>query len=675
MQKIFRILLLFLFVLSFSFAFNVTQYLNATEIANMTKEYFTVNHTVYYIVNVSKTPTFLLKADELITDKIEIEVVLKSYYGATYSINTNDTNLLKTYFTTYNASRNNGNRFPGQEEDACRKALFLHLYPCIDNTSCLKTATLVCAGYSTATGCQSADLFLQPVKDFSFSSDGTELIMKEIFTILANINIENAPSYIAKLKQNMSTLKTYKEKMEKSIFRMPNAGETNSSCYGICPDIDFDDNSLSNAENLLTNLSIRIAPFVQYPLTAEKIYNNTKQRLETYANANTRLYYYSFYNPLKSSALKVKNNTREALLLVDNTNIRAKLTQLFTMETEIESAINSNNFSKVNASLAEYARAITLLNSSLVGHVEIYNNVSESYKSATVQFFFLEGKTLSAEDNIKFALLNQRKALLDTEFKKGLTATQYADLKQRYDMLIQDEKPIVSKQGAEQIMYIFTPMANRFVHGLDILLMQTRALTYFEKIESSKYLPIGLSALLFISFSSAVLFLFLIYYAITPKPMNKILLVILAMLLTFILGIIATGVYLALDKSTARLDYSEFMDLVKYTKNATIVVKLNGAENNQTLISMKACASSISKALSQKNISSLIYEMHGQNCTKSDKTAVQNCLDKNNNPLIVLENSVINSAKYSGLLTKQATISGDFTYHDLCLFSEAVKIS
>lgn len=669
------VLLSLMMLVAATFAFDIGQYLYANETnASIGKDFFTLNHTVYYIVNISGKPTFLVETEDLVLDRAGIESVLKTYYASKYALNQNDTAALRTYFLAYNASRNDGGRFKGQEEFACRKAIFLPMYPCIDDASCMKTAKLVCAGYAQAIGCNDPNILFQPVKDFAYSSDATDALMADIFDKLNTITTDNTADYISQMKKDIPLLTTYKDKIEKSVFRMPAVGQSCKDCYAICPDMDFDDTSLTRAGSMLDNLSAKIAPLTQYKQTADAIYNSTQTRLQENVNANQRLYYLSLYTPLKAEAAQMKNRTSQALSLVDNATVRGKLNELTTMETEITALIDANNFSQVNASLTDYSRAISSLNSSSESLVAIYGNVSASYRQTTVYMFLAEGKTLSPDDATKLNIARQRKILLDQQFKAGLTATQYSDIQLQYEALTVDAKALASKISTEQALYMFTGMSNKFVDAIDSLFSQARPLTYSERAQLSGYLPPGVSALLFLSFASLVLFLFLIYYAVSPKPINKAVLVLLAMFLVFLVALVSLGIFLSLDKSLKRLEYSDFMDLVKYTKNAVVVVHESGAEDAATLSSMKACANSVSNALLQGRISSSVYEFGPSGCTVNG-TSRPNCLDANAKPIIMLNSSLTGSSSYAGLLEKQALISGDRIYYDVCPLAEAIRMS
>lgn len=671
---------LWFFLLSLTtqlFAFNVEDYLINNETKeNIKKEFFTLNHITYTIINISGKSVFLLKGEELLTKKDEIENVFKIQYLSKYLINQNETNLLKSYLTTYNISRNNGGIYPNNEEELCKNALMIHLYPCTDDKSCNITAVQFHSVYHRYVGNAPAT-FLPHIQNFSYASIGTDAILNNVFDKLDKITDENTVEYVAEIKANISTLEKHKTKIEGTIFRIPSPGQKCSECYGICADIDLDDAALNNAKTLIDTLSKKVAPLNEYKSLAETIYTNTLSRIEEYNKSKARAYYLSIYTPMNALAKKVKNETKEALLLVNNESIKAKLTQLENMETEILSLINANNFTTVNETIIDYFKAINSLNASVEPLVNVYKHVSAEHDETVVYIFLAESKILTQEDTKTLNILKQKKLDLDKQFKKGLSATQYSKLQEKYAALIQEGRTLIEKSKVEQTIYMFTGMANKFVDAFDIMSAQLRPLTYYERTQSSYYLPYILSALLFVSFFSLVLFLFLIHYATAPKPISKGILIALTFVLAFVLALVSVSVYFSSDKALNKLDYFDFMNLLVYSKNTTILVQANN--NSEIFSSIKICASSIANRLSEKGISSTIYILNGTSCTLGNtnitvNATVQNCLDKISNPSIILNFDSAETSSYSGLLMKRAIFTGDKEYYDICPFAKAAKI-
>ncbi len=661
-------------------------YLNANEInATIKNESFTIDNTNYYIVNISKKPTFLVKIENLslngtnktieniILNKTEIENTLKAYYEMKYTINTSEVNALKLYFIIFNESRNDGTLYPKQEEYVCRRVLLLDHYPCKDNTSCLNTSKSFCILYGRYIGCTKQDMFLKPIQEFAFSSDGIDALLDDIINKLDTLDINNSRDYINQIKENIPLLKNYTSYIENTIFRIPSPGQTCPGCYGACPDMDLNQTSLDLAEKMINNISLKIAPLIQYKLIAELIYNNTQLHIQENLNLNIRLYYNSTYMSLKSKADQIKNLTNQVLERVDNATMKLKLSHLSIMETEIESMINTNNFTLLNESLANYTQIIQTFNSSIKSTITVYNNVSDAYRDATVYMFLIDGKALAPEDNSKRSVLKQTKMLLDQQFKTGLNVIQYEGIKAQYESLIADEKALVSKTSITQTLYLLTGISNKLINGLDIIILQISPLTYAQKAQVSSYLPFGMSFAIFLSFSSAVFLLFLIYYAITTKPINKIVFVMLTILLVFLIGIISIGLFFSMDKSLSKMEYSDYLNLIKYTKKVAIVIPQNNSLDKQTYISIKACASSIATELINENITSSIYEIGPKSCMINN-TEIKNCLDKNTYPIIMLNASSISSVSYAGLLIKQASIFGDRAFYDVCPFAKILKL-
>lgn len=673
---LFSLLMLF----TASFAFDATEYLSANETsASVSKEYFNISNTVYYIVNISGKPTFLVKADALLENKADIEAALKSYYTIKYYPASSDIDKLKGYFTSLNTSRNDGStRFPKKEEYACRQAIFLDKEPCYDNSSCYNTSRLFCAYlYLVGLGCNNPYIYYYDIESFSFASSGMDTTLGDVMLKLNGMNENNIVTYISQLKTtSISALKNYTSNIESTIFRYPQPGEDCPTCSGFCPYIDLNNTALTSAETLTNTISTKISPLGQYVTLAEQIYNNTQFRFQERNNAAKRQSYLVEYNPLKADAKAVKNKTQGALSIVDNSTVKEKLAKLGSMETEIEAMINANNFTSVNSSLDSYSKAIASLNASADSLLQIYGNVSAAYETASVYMFLAESRNFGPDDTRNLNNLKQKKLSLDANFTKGsaMTSTQYSDMKAQYLLLADEEKTLLGKNSGERVLYIFTGMSNKFVDALDSMISaigSVRPLTYTERTQISAYLPIGLSALLFVSFSSAVLFLFLVYYAAAPRPMHKALLVGISLFLIFLLALVSISVFLSINKSLNKLEFSDFEEMLQYSRNSVIVIQTQGA-TNEVSAAMAACASEISEALANEKISSSIYVLDGQACTVNG-TAAQNCLDSVRSPIIMLKSGSEDS-EYSGLLIRQATISGNAQSYDICPFAKAFSL-
>ncbi|MFA5077481.1 MAG: hypothetical protein WC488_03570 [Candidatus Micrarchaeia archaeon] len=666
-----------------AYSFDVSDYLYANETnASVSKEFFTLNHSVYYIMNISKEPTFLVKEDELVLNKSEMTAVLKEYYTQKYALSPNETASLETDFLTFNASRNNGGRFKGQEEFACRKALFLHMFPCTNASSCLRTATFACAAYADATGCGDPDMFLQPIKDFTNGSDTIEITMARIFYLFGSMNSENTISSIEEMKADVPALKDAKGRIESTMFRIPSVGESCSKCYGLCPDLDLDDAALTRAEGKLNNLSAKVAPLANYPSLVNKIYSNTEERLESDENEDSRLYYTGIYDTARLPAVTVKNRTSEVLAYVDNASIRSKLETVQAMELEIEQMIGSNNFTNLEDTIVEYSAMVKSLNESVAPLLGVYDNVSQASKEATVYIFLAEGKALGSEEAASLNTIKTKKLLLDQQFKPGLTSTQYADLKSNYSLLINESRALLSKGNPVQAFYMFAAgPSGKMVEGMGSLAMQVKPLTNSERAGLSAYVPLLGSSLFFLSFSSLVVFIFSVYYGLSPKPLNRMLLLVLSMLLVFLLALVAVSVYLALDKSTNRVEYSDFYSSVKLAGNVTILVQGDTVDETE-LGAMENCSAAVSRELAKSNISSKIYVVREGNCTAyfppgtsaTGLTQFPNCADKITTPLVFFNSSLVTSSAYSGLLLDQASFSGSNEYYRICAPAEAIRL-
>ncbi len=182
-----------------AFAFSVEDYLAGNETnASIAKDSFSINSTAYYIANISNKPTFLVKAGEVVQDKAEIQDAVRQYYVSKYYPSQGELNTLRNYFLAYNVSRNDGARYKGYEENACRGVLLLNIYPCKNETSCNKTAVTFCGSPTGkyGLGCNDPSAVYDKIVEFANASDTTEELMKDIFAKLGALTSDNVADYI-----------------------------------------------------------------------------------------------------------------------------------------------------------------------------------------------------------------------------------------------------------------------------------------------------------------------------------------------------------------------------------------------------------------------------------------------------------------------------------------------
>ncbi|MBU0586274.1 hypothetical protein KJ780_02075 [Candidatus Micrarchaeota archaeon] len=672
-----KLLISLMLLFTITAAFDVDDYLTPEEEnATITNEYFSLNHTVHYIVNVGGEPTFLIKDDALLTAPDEIGSTLKAYYSAQYEINSTEITLMRTYIQNYNDSRNNGvDQYTGLEEYSCRQAIFLPLYPCTNETSCNTTARMMCAYLNNlGMGCNDYSSFVGPITEFSYASFGTDSALANISNRLDSLNMENAVDHISKIKSEIALLKTYRQQIENTMFRIPLSGESCYNCTGVCPKIDLAETYLSSMDTLATSLSNKIAPLANYSSTSQKIHSNTQDRINQLENANTRKEYEAVFLPLSEQAKVIKENALDALSLIQNVSLQAKLDNFLMIEYEIETKLSTYNFTGLNESIIEYNLTLNQLNSSIAPAMSFYEDVENTSVEAEAYLIIAESQVCEgAFDELEE--LQEEKDNLDSSFQDGLSAAQYEALQEDYEDIIEQEKALIASGGGiESSLYLLEGASDSALDNFASVLHTIKPLTYSERAEFSSYLPISYAVLMFLIFTSFCAFIIMVYYGIARKPMNSILLLSVFLILVLFIGIFSLLSFFSADKALNRLSQGSFLNLAKSSNEVLILINKDGTDA-ATILAMDACASKISAALQMHNISSLVYTLDDSMCTSNSSNTLQDCLDVIEAPFFILSVADSDSTTYSGLLLDEANVKGRVAYLDQCAVAEAIKLS
>ncbi|MDD5337343.1 MAG: hypothetical protein PHS02_02570, partial [Candidatus ainarchaeum sp.] len=168
---------------------------------------------------------------------------------------------------------------------------------------------------------------------------------------------------------------------------------------------------------------------------------------------------------------------------------------------------------------------------------------------------------------------------------------------------------------------------------------------------------------------------------LAPKPLNRMILLVLAMLLVFLLALLSVSVYLALDRSSNKVEYSDFYSIVKQAGNVTLLIEAGNADDAQLAI-MENCSTAMAAELAKSKVTSKTYILRGSNCSAyfppganaTGLLEVPNCVDKITTPLVFFNSSLVTSSTYSGLLLKQAYFAGSSDYYSICAPAEALKL-
>ncbi|MCX6775948.1 MAG: hypothetical protein NT130_03820 [Candidatus Micrarchaeota archaeon] len=274
MKKL-SLLLLFLFLSVFISGVSisdvnlfVSDYLKENE--TFTKVNFNTSSGDYYIVSITDEPSFILAYQNgsltIITSKDGIRNALISYY-ASNGVTAEDLKINKSYvdellslMESYNETR--------VKEFECKTYIGIDRFPCVDLDSCWRACyTPICQQLKIGAG----KPFLELIWTFSNLSlyiDSNLSTFNQKVSSLSEFNSSQFDEIIALI-----------DNMRNNSIAINSNDLTNPSALGFCRPVNYNLTYLMNAKIKLLTTRDRVLPLLIVDETADRIFNNTMDRL------------------------------------------------------------------------------------------------------------------------------------------------------------------------------------------------------------------------------------------------------------------------------------------------------------------------------------------------------------------------------------------------------------
>lgn len=687
--------ILLLFLASFTFAFDVEDYLYYNEdITTVTEENFTLNGVDYLLIKINGDEIFLLKGNKVLNSSENVTPVVRAYYKSLYYPTDEELVGVDDLLLSYNTSRNDGEGiYPGKEEASCRYVLFLdghidiggQVVQCIDDESCALNARLVFQAYGGASAFGTYDTVLGPLKAYAYATQETEQIMQESFLKFNNINEDNAHEVLQYIKDSIPTLRIDKTTVETSFFRTPlntpqDQAACQSACYPLCPQMNYNDTALDSLETELDGILQRIQPFAEHDTISLHIVDETTTRINFRDLENKARIYFSVFSTLEEDGQRTTQHGEDVLSIILNLSLQSKLDRLDELGLRINQSIDQRNFTSIDDDLNEYEQLIEEIEDTIPDALSLYNQSLEARQDATVMLLLLETKDLDNEEEEELTRLRAYYTQLDTLFTPGLTSNDYVNITNAYQAVSQQAR-ITLKSHDEDPLYFasskFRGLSRRIGRGVSSLAVSTSVLQTQQIGQDNNFL-IGFSVISFISLTSLAMVIVLSYF-LTRSKITKLSIAGGALAIVIItIGILTFSalLYHFLNKASNDADLYEFLYDLQSRNNTVIAVDTTGSVNASTP-AMLACADSVSASLASMNKSVTIYQLDEGDCSaKIEDSFVQKnssyCMESMNHAssLFVLNYSDETlSPHFYTIFSNKMEASGNEDYYEACSIS------
>jgi hypothetical protein len=685
---------------SLSHAFDANDYLYSNETgATINATDFNVNGTSYSLISINGEESFLISNNAPVENKSTIETVLHDYYLETYYPSESELDNVWDLLDSYNASRNDGNKFKNKEEYVCRDVIFsngrvksgknpVECTPALDN--CNLSAMFLYSYLSSATGNPPTGSWtdlIQPIKDFSYPSYYTDQILNNASAKLNSTNSEDVYDGLEYINDQISNLKTHASNIEATMFgwlwkETTKSWTIDSKHWAICPPLDLDQSILDDLSSETSKLTSKMAPYAGYKTVSSNVYSSTSARLIYKSETENMTYYNSKFLPLAQNGTKVIEFGDMALKKISNSTVSSDFSKLKSLHNSINSSIQNKQFSTLDADLAEYESLIPKVNKSLHEIYAIYNISLSAKNQADSLIFILDTKEVDPLTRGEIEKLKNRTTDMDMSFKDGLDADQYVSFAANYSNIANDAKTILRKtrETPGSMMFLsFRSFARRVNDGLATFVESSDIMNPKEVTENKALTFGGFSFITLLSIGAICLLVFLAIIFRNNLLGTSIRYILVFLFVSAIFSLTAFSVFLFfyLDRTSTDADVEEFLIDLDEKENIGILVDLTnapyGAKN-----SMTSCASTLASNYAKKNKTISLYQLETSGCavtkltnsTNSSSTlATSECLqeiDNQSSSIILNYSSSLEKPKFSIIYTSRADISADSSYYGSC---------
>ncbi|MFH0884125.1 MAG: hypothetical protein V1861_00260 [Candidatus Micrarchaeota archaeon] len=627
-------------------AFNLADYLLPEE-ANATVSYtnFTQNGAAYSLVKINGLETFLLKNGEPVSNQSQLDSEMYAYFTRSFYPNSTELDSLRSSIKKFNDSRNNGYDYKNKEEYVCRDDVLLSngkitvsgkVVRCTDNESCTKTAMLLFSVYGEGLGLGSPTVIIAPLMEFTPVSLKMDELLANYTERLDAMTESNVAETINYIKSTSVELKNLSLRIEKSIFRTPRLNDTadradcNLKCWAICPSFDLDQAAAEEIKTKSAALSSKLAPLSTYNTTSAAIYNRTVTRLEHTRQVNMAIYYQDLFSPLNQSGAETISAAADALSHVQNRTLGDKLDSLRSLHKTIPEDISAHNFTNLDQDIADYTRLTDEVSQGSVFLMEGYNKTLEAKNLENSLLIILQSKDLDPVSSKTLELIENKTIDLDAQFRDGLTLAQLDELESNYTALSDQEQELLKAESdtpATKVLLLFRGFARKVNTGIANMAEKTEIVQRTEIPDSPTTLGV-FSLLVFLSFSSIAMLVFLYIFSTNQFSIPKTNHILLASFITIVvlLFVFSLMMYLFLGKTSTDATLPEFISDLNSRNSTSIVVDLRNASFSDAQ-AMSTCAGLLASSLANNNKSWTMYQITPNTCTKTSSLGVNSSLN------------------------------------------------
>jgi hypothetical protein len=687
MKKIFLISLIFLVIFSFTFAFNISDYLYTNEkVEDITSITIKASDGEYTLYSLKNTPILLVSSlGEIVDDYKKIYSILEDNLAYNVLFSNEDKEAIKQNLDAFSKSRDlpisKVSTFKSDygTETWCLRSLALESKPCFSQKECLVTGSLVCSLFIQGGGSGQCDAELLGALIYEYYSQILALNekTKQIEQALDLMNLKNA-------NEQYNLIINSAEAMIQAAKKIENSDIMYEKEIGVCFTPKFDYGALEKIKQITQKYYEKSSSIGEIEATTKIISSNTQDRKTYFSNKNVLNSLKPRWEDIKakySYLLEKSNKYFEVFSESEYVELHKKFTSAWSDTENMFSSYNADGLDEKLSLLESLGPKLSKVLNSLEND---YKGVLEAQKKASNALIFAKYSTINSKDKSVLGAYNELLGKfnnLDKQISSNLKKSDLDNLKKQYEQLELQLGSISKKSEPNPLSLVGEKFSQS---SIGIAFSITDALITLpanQKQQFSSAIPAIFLILIdfaIIASVSVIFFGLVIKFKPILKQRNIATLWVSSFLLFLFFVLIASvAFYLVIDSYSKSATIIDFIDLIKNSPNTYVVVN-SVSVSPENLNSMLTCAKNISNAIKNtynKSVDLVVLQANG--CSINDKPSsfdkcVANVLSY---PSVELSYSSASKPTVEFLVVyeKRTKISANKEYFDKCDFAQALS--
>ncbi len=601
--------------------------------------------TNYSLVYVKGEPALLVKGNnsEIVESKSEMKDILWQYYLKKYApSDINEiANEMEAWAAAFNESRNNGDQFPGTEEEACRKSLGENLgepsNPSMYSSIYEFYSRYICSNFGPDIGCTDYTDILPDVESFfthSYDIDTQLSTIEESINYLKDgedlaimsLKFEDISDAVDKIKDDVDAIDSNK-------FRFPTNLADCPDCYGVCAELIVNETALNNLKNTADKWAKATEPLYEFRDVLDELYNSTETRIESRHNYELRTQYTSElnstlkgWNSLKSRAIKVLDE-------INDNKLRKKVYSIEPLEDEIKDKIENNNFTYIEVKIKTLENTIYAISNATKNYETLLDKLDESKRHFEIMYLSLYNKI---SDPLERERIKAEHESLSKETSGKIDATRLVLFYNRYENITTE---LFNAASGEK-----RSLVNTFLGSLQTYFNSLYTITkpYLPKslslreqfLEST---PIIYSLIVGTSMAAVVVWISVpMFYrkekkAKRIKKSKRIFFFMIILIGAFTVFIFFTGAsFFAFDKGLYGATIQDFSKAIKNSNSVLLIAKSDS--------SIVSCLEKVKDELKKDGKNVTLIESYDDTCKVNGKSQAAAACDRFNGEPVIMAN-------------------------------------